>query len=84
MIIVKNINYGGQEQYYLHKNKQNKTAKTRKEKWEEKQQYGYFKRQTSEIAQQKIWTGLKKNEYTQEMNLISSNNNTKCHVDQLY
>ena len=34
-----------------------KTAtKTKKQKWEEKQLYGYFKGQTSEIPLEKIWT----------------------------
>ena len=32
--------------------------KTLKKKWEEKQLYQYFKRQTSEIAHKKIWTWL--------------------------
>ena len=37
-----------------------KIANTRKQKWEEKQLYGYFERQTSAIAHENAWTGLKK------------------------
>ena len=33
-----------------------KSTKTIKQKWEEKQLYGYFKQQTREIAHKKIWT----------------------------
>ena len=36
------------------------TKITRKQKWEEKQLYGYFKRQTSEISYVKTWTWLRK------------------------
>ena len=35
------------------------TTKTRKQKWEEKQLYGYFKRQTAGIAQVKSWSWLR-------------------------
>ena len=31
-----------------------------KKKWEEKQMYGYFKRQTIEISHEKTWTWLQK------------------------
>ena len=33
----------------------NRTAITRKQKWEEKQMYGYFKRQTSKISHENAW-----------------------------
>ena len=33
---------------------------TRKQTWEERQLYGHFKQQTSEIPQQKTWTWLRK------------------------
>ena len=36
---------------------------TRKNKWEEKQLYGYFKRQTNEILHVKTQTGLKKGNF---------------------
>ena len=38
----------------------NRTNVIRKQKWEEKQQYGHFKRQTSEISHEETWTGLRK------------------------
>ena len=38
----------------------NRKTKTRKQKWEEKQLYRYFKRQAREVAHKKIWTWLKK------------------------
>ena len=34
----------------------NRTKITRKQKWEEKQLYGYFMRKTSEISHRKTWT----------------------------
>ena len=40
-----------------------KTAKDRKQKQEEKQLYGYFKRQTSKIAHEKTWTWLIKGKF---------------------
>ena len=39
----------------------NKTTITKKQKWEEKQLYGYFKQQTSEISHDKTWKCLQKN-----------------------
>ena len=44
-------NYYDQKQYIQYKNQQNKI--TRKQKWEENQLYGYFKRQTNEILHDK-------------------------------
>ena len=38
----------------------NQTKITRKQKWKEKQLYGYFKRQTSKISHEKTWTWLRK------------------------
>ena len=38
----------------------NRATITRKQKWEEKQLYGYFKWQTSEISYEKIWAWLRK------------------------
>ena len=38
----------------------NRTEITRKQKWEEKQLYGYFKRLTSNISYEKTWTWLRK------------------------
>ena len=40
--------------------KTNRTTKTRKQKWKEKQLYGYFKRQTSENSNKNTWTWLRK------------------------
>ena len=38
------------------------TITTIKQKWEEKQLYGYFKQQTADISQGMIWTWLRKGE----------------------
>ena len=38
----------------------NRTKISRKQKWEAKQLYGYFKWQTSKISHEKTWTGVKK------------------------
>ena len=38
----------------------NRTEITRKQKWEEKQIYGCFKRLTSDISHEKTWTWLRK------------------------
>ena len=43
------------------------TTKTRKQKWEEKQLYGYFKRQTAEIAHMKTWSWLRRGNLKREM-----------------
>ena len=43
-----------------------KTKITRKQKWEEKQLYGYFKRQTTEIFHEKTWTLLRNRNLKQE------------------
>ena len=40
----------------------NRTTITRKEILEEKQLYGYFKRQTGKISNEKTWTWLRKRE----------------------
>ena len=37
-----------------------RTIITRKQKWEEKQLYGYFMRQTCKISPEKTWTWLEK------------------------
>ena len=42
------------------------TTKTRKQKWEEKQLYGYFKRQTAEIAHVKTWSWLRRGNLKRE------------------
>ena len=49
----------------------NRTKITRKQKWEEKQLYGYFKRQTSEISHEKTWTWLRKENLKRERNKIA-------------
>ena len=68
-------------------NTERKTAKGRKQKWEEKQLYGYFNGQTREITYKNRWTwqrtGIHKRET--EFLLIASQNNvimTSCvHVN---
>ena len=58
----------------------NRTTITRKQKWEEKQLYGYFKRQTSKISHEKSWTWLrngnikKKNKKTESLQIAAQNN----------
>ena len=52
-----------------------KMTKTRKQKWEEKHIYGYFKRPTGKITQEKTWTILWKVKI-QEWNWIFSNSST--------
>ena len=56
----------------------NKTIITRKQKWEEKQLYGYFKQQTDEISHKKTWTWLRKGNFKWETEslLITAQNNT--------
>ena len=44
----------------------NRTTITRKQKCEEKQFYGYFKQQTSEISHEKTWTWLRKGKLKRE------------------
>ena len=52
----------------------NRTKISRKRKWEEKQLYRHFKRQTSEISHEKTWTWLRKENF--ERNWISSDSRT--------
>ena len=42
------------------------TIKTRKQKWEEKQLNGYFKRQTAEIAHEMSWSWLRRGNLKRE------------------
>ena len=54
-----------------------KTTKNRKQKWEEKQLYGYFKRQIEEVALEKTWTWLRKKNLKRETEslIIAAQNN---------
>ena len=45
----------------------NRTIISRKQKWEEKQLYGYFKRQTGEISHEKTWTWLRRGNVKREI-----------------
>ena len=45
-------------------------AKSRKQKWEEKQLYIYFKWQIHEISREKIWTWLRKGNLSRETEYI--------------
>ena len=61
----------------------NKTRITRKQEWEEKQLYEYFKQKTEEISHEKTWIWIRKRNFNSE-NWISSNSSTKqLHKDQL-
>ena len=51
-------NYSDQKQHNHTRIK--RTTTTRKQKWDEKQPYGYFKRKTSEISHKKTCTQLRK------------------------
>ena len=55
----------------------NRTTITRKEKWVEKQLYGHFKQQVSNISHKKIWTWLRKGNLMRETEsvLIAGQNN---------
>ena len=60
----------------------NRTTITKKQKWEEKQLYRYFKRQTNEISLKMPGTWPRKGNF--KRNRISSNSSTKQHQkDQL-
>ena len=48
----------------------NRTKISWKQKWEEKQPYGQFKRQTSEITPEKPWTWQKKENLKAETEYI--------------
>ena len=50
---------------------------TRKQKWEEKQHYGHFKRLINNISHEKTWTRLKKGNFKREIEslLIEAKNN---------
>ena len=56
----------------------NRITRTWKQKWKEKQLYGYFKRQTDEIPHEKTWTWIRKGNYKKETEppLIATENNT--------
>ena len=55
----------------------NRTTITRKQKWEEKQPYGRFKRLISNISHEKMWTWLRKGNLKRETESlqISAQNN---------
>ena len=55
----------------------NRTKITRKQQWEDKQQYRYFKRQTSKISHEKTWPLLRKGNFRKEIKslLIETQNN---------
>ena len=56
----------------------NRMTITRKQKWEEKQLYGRFKRLINNISHDKIWTWLRKGNFKRETEslLIATQNNT--------
>ena len=58
----------------MDKQKNNKDQKTQ---WEEKQLYGYFKRQIEEVAHEKTWTWLRKGNLKRETEslIIAAQNN---------
>ena len=43
-----------------------KITKTRKQRWEEKQLYGHFKRQIGEVAHEKTWAWLRRGNLKRE------------------
>ena len=66
-----------------------RTAITRKQKWEEKQLYGRFKRLTRDISWKKTWTRLRKGNLKREIeslliatqNNVISTNHVKARID---
>ena len=52
-------------------------TKIRKQKWEEKQLYGHFKRQIGEVTHEKTWTCLRKGNLKREIEslIIAAQNN---------
>ena len=52
----------------------NRTAITKKQKWKEKQLYGYFKRQTSEISHGKTWTMINLKIETESLIIAAKSN----------
>ena len=54
-----------------------KPTTSRRQKWEDKQLYGYFKRQTGEIKHDKSWTWLRKENLERKTKflLIAAQNN---------
>ena len=55
----------------------NRMTITRKQKWEEKQLYGHFKRLINNISHEKTWTWLRKGNFKRETEslLIAAHNN---------
>ena len=55
----------------------NRRKITRKQKWEEKQLYGHFRRQTNKFSHEKTWTWLRKRNLLRETEslLITTQNN---------
>ena len=56
----------------------NRMTINKKQKWEEKQLYGRFKRLINNISQEKTWTGLRKGNFKRETEflLIAAQNNS--------
>ena len=58
----------------------NRMTITRKQKWEEKQLYGRFKRLINNISHEKTWTWLKKGNFkrkTESLLIAAQNNSTR-------
>ena len=53
-----------------------RTTINRKQKWEEKQLYGRFKRLTSDISHEKTWMGLRKGNFMRETEFLLIANKT--------
>ena len=51
-------------------NTDNRTTITRKQKWEEKQLYGHFKRLISNFSHEKTWTWLRNGNLREKLNLF--------------
>ena len=65
--------------------KTNRKTITSKQKWEEKQLYGYFKRQTEEISYEKTWAWLRRQNFKIETeSLLIAAQKQQRHKDQLY
>ena len=56
--------------YTKQQQQQQQRKANRKQKWKEKQLYGYFKRQTSDISLEKTWTWQRKETLREKLNLF--------------
>ena len=64
--------------------KANRMTITRKQKWEEKQLYGHFKRLINNISHEKTWTWLRKGSFKRETESLLIAAQKQRHKNQSY